>query len=484
VITTEAFDVVVVGGGAAGCVVAARLAQPGSRSVLLLEAGPDLRAATPDGFLDGWDISPSVADWGYTSAPGPRGNVRNLWRTRALGGTSWLTRFAPRGAPSDYDGWPAPWTFADVLPYFRRLEADVDFGHEPWHGESGPMPVSRYLHREYTEPAAAVLRALHELGLPPVDDHNRPGAVGAGRMPMSSTGGRRATTVDAYLPLGGTPANLTIRAETQVAQVLFDGTRARGVQLLDGSTVEAGHVVLCAGVYGDPPLLMRSGVGPAEHLRSVEIPVRVDLPGVGENLADHPAVDLDSGYRGPPAAAPVMHLMATLRASGTRPDAPPDLMLWCSDPDEDGLFEITVVLLKPRSRGRVRLRSADPAAAPQILLPALSEHTDVARLAEGYRLAVEVANHREVRAHCDDPAPTLPGADELPARIRDEAASLPHVVGTCAMGAVVDPYGRVHGTQALTIADASIMPDVPSGFTHFPTIMIAERLSETIAESL
>ena len=148
------FDVVVVGGGAAGCVVAARLAESGSRSVLLLEAGPDLREATPDVFRDGWHIDQNERNWGYVSEPNPRGNTQNVWRTKALGGTGWLTRFAPRGHPGDY-GWGDGWGWDDVLPYFIGIEADADYGHEPWHGDSGPIPVRRYLEREYSEVAAA-----------------------------------------------------------------------------------------------------------------------------------------------------------------------------------------------------------------------------------------------------------------------------------------------------------------------------------------
>jgi choline dehydrogenase len=315
---SEAFDAVVVGAGAAGCVVAARLAESGSRSVLLLEAGPDLRAEAPDEIRDAWHITRDF-DWGYRSEPNPRGDVQNLWRNKLVGGTSWVTRFAPRGSPADYDEWAAlgnaGWSFDDVLPYFRHLEADADFGDTPWHGDSGPMPVRRYLELEYTELGAAALQAFEEAGFPSVEDHNQPCAVGAGRMPMTSQDGRRVTTADAYLPVGATPPSLTIRPDTHVAEVCFEGNRARGVRLLNGDVVEASRVVLCAGVFGSPAILMRSGIGPADHLRSVEVPVRVDLPGVGANLADHPAVSIECGYSGatrtipsctssPPSTAP------------------------------------------------------------------------------------------------------------------------------------------------------------------------------------
>ena len=223
------FDVVIVGGGAAGCVVAARLSESRSRSVLLLEAGPDLRSNLPDELRDGWHLSEHF-DWGYAAAPDARGVVEDLRRGKLLGGTSWVTRFALRGSPADYEQWAAlgnpGWGFDDVLPYFARLEADADFGDQPWHGDRGPLPITRYLDLEPTEIAAAGLQALQAAGFPVVDDHNRPGAVGAGRMPMSSRAGVRVTTADAYLAVGRTPPNLTIRPDAHVTDIVFDRTRA------------------------------------------------------------------------------------------------------------------------------------------------------------------------------------------------------------------------------------------------------------------
>lgn len=482
-------DVVVVGGGAAGCVAAARLSESASRSVLLLEAGPDLRADPPAFLHDGWGITREL-DWGYLSEPDARGVVRSVWRNKVLGGTSWVTRFTPRGAPADYDAWEARgnpgWGFDDLLPAFVKLEADADFGDRPWHGDRGPMPSRRYLDLDYTGVTNAAVEAIRAVGFPAVEDHNEPRAIGVGRMPMSTTDGVRVTTADAYLPLGATPPNLEIRADAQVADVTFDGATATGVRLLDGTEVEAGWVVLCAGVYGTPPILMRSGIGPAEHLRALDVPVRIDLPGVGANLADHPGMDVDVGYRGPGRDAPVLHSLTTFHSSGTPSDEPPDLAFWVIDPtSEPGSFEFGVLLLKPRSRGSVRLRSNNPADSPSITLPALDDPSDVERLGECYRRAIDVANRPELRSLCAEPATADPGDDvALRARVRMEAYSVPHVVGTCALGSAVDASGRVLGTERLTVADASVMPDVPSGFTHVPTIMIAERLSEQLASLL
>jgi len=202
------FDIVVVGAGAAGCVIARRLSESGDRTVQLLEAGPDLRGATPAALRDGWRL-PTVPDWDLQAEPDAMGATETLRRGRLLGGTSWLTRFAVRGAAADFDGWAASgnpgWGFEDVLPTFRRLEADVDYGSRPWHGDHGPIPITRYLEHEPSEIHAAALRAFAALGYPAVDDHNEPEVVGVGRMPMSSRSGQRVTALDACLPLEPRP---------------------------------------------------------------------------------------------------------------------------------------------------------------------------------------------------------------------------------------------------------------------------------------
>jgi choline dehydrogenase len=472
----QGYDVVVIGGGAAGCVVAARLAEHGSRSVMLLEAGPDCRADVPPKLQDGWTIDREQFDWGYESEPHAGEEVKPVRRKRLLGGTSWLTRFTPRGSPADYDGWASlgltGWGWEDVLPHFVKLENDVDFGARPWHGDDGPIPSSRQLDEEPTDVGAAAIDALAAVGFPWVDDHNEPGAVGVGRMPMNVLGGRRVTTADAYLPLGATPPNLTIRGDAHVDRVVFAGTAAIGVRLADGTMFEAGRVVLCAGVYGTPAILLRSGVGPGAPL--------VHLPGVGANLVDHPSVYVDYGYQGSGRAAPALHTIVTFRSSGRSSAETPDLMFWLADPtEEDTEFGAEVVLLRPRSRGSVRLRSDDPHDPPRIELPNLDDRSDLTRLAEGYRRALDLAAQPILRRHCAGPQPTEP--EDLETLIRAELFSVPHTVGTCAMGSVVDAFGGVFGIERLSVVDASIMPDVPSGFTHVPTVMIAERLSEHIA---
>jgi choline dehydrogenase len=463
--------------------------------VLLVEAGPDLGKGVSPALLDGWRNPGGpdwTTDWGYESEPGADGKAVKLRRGKLLGGTSWLTRFAVRGHPADFDAWAARgspgWSFVDILPTFRRLEADADFGDEPWHGKAGPMTINRYGTQRRSAIHDAAVEAFQDFGFPTIEDHNAPGAVGAGPMPMSTRKGRRLTTLQAYLGRDARPASPRIAAGRQVDKVLVNGGRAMGVRLVDGTEIAADSVILSAGTYGSPPLLMRSGIGPAAHLRELGIDVAVDLRGVGENLADHPGADLDAGFSGDAACAALRHTIATYRSRSQPADGPPDLMFWVHEPSEDdGRLYLDPILLKPESRGSVRLRSADPLATPRIILPGLRTEHDVERLMEGYELGLAIASHPAIRALAEEPAPATPaGRAELRERVVANAYSLPHVVGTCRMGPspdagdVVDAAGRVHGVDGLRVIDASVIPDAPSGFPHLVTIMVEEHLAQRL----
>ena len=479
-------DVVVVGGGAAGCVVARRTAETGAR-VLLLEAGPDLRREVPPELRDGWRL-PTVPDWGFEAEPDGPGTPTKLRRGRLLGGTSWLTRFAVRGAAADFDEWAARgnqgWAFADVLPAFRRLEADAEFGGDAWHGDRGPVPITRYPGLERSTIHEVALEAFAALGYPAVADHNSPDAVGVGPMPMSVLDGNRVTSLDAYLPVDEPVGDLEVRADTAVARVSMEGGRARGVVLSDGTEVRAQQVILCAGTYGSPTILMRSGIGPPAHLHDIGVECHLELAGVGSNLADHPGVDLDSGWQGSAVSGPVLHSIATYRSSVAGTTQGPDLMFWVSDPaGAEPAFYLDPILLKPTSRGTVRLRSPDPADPPRITLPDIRQPDDLDRLVEGLQRAVELLDHPAMRRRTSREASHPATVKDQRAYVIDNAYSIPHVVGTCRMGPspddgdVVNARCRVHGVDGLRVIDASIIPGPPSGFPHIITIMVAEHMT-------
>jgi choline dehydrogenase len=250
------------------------------------------------------------------------------------------------------------------------------------------------------------------------------------------------------------------------------------VRLVDDTLVEAGQVVLCAGVYGSPAILMRSGIGPPDDLRELAIDVRVELPGVGENLIDHPSTYIDVGTLAESRATPLLHAVATFHSNARSLDQAPDLCLWIADPEGDPpLFAIEAVLLVPEhTRGRVRLGSADPSAPPRITLPTLTDGPDADRLAEAVAHAVEIAACPEVQQLLDQALP-LPASSQLHELMHGNHYSIPHVVGTCAMGSVVDVQCRVRGTEALSVVDASAIPVALSAFTQLPTIALAERFA-------
>jgi choline dehydrogenase len=279
---------------------------------------------------------------------------------------------------------------------------------------------------------------------------------------------------------------LEIRADSLAAEVVFEGPRAAGVRLVDGSTIGAEAVVLAAGVYGSPCLLMRSGIGPAGVLAELGIGVVVDLAGVGSNLCDHPAVSLDLGYRGVQRHGPVLHTLASF-ASPAAEDAYPDLGLWSSDPEGDPAEGwLDVLLWRPRGRGHVRLASREPTEPPRIRLPTPTDE-DVVALAHGVRRALDVGATSALQMIRSGPQTVVPDEWEpLGAWVRDNVYSLPHTVGTCAMGAspddgaVVDATGRVYGVNGLYVADASILPGPPTGFPHLITLMMARRITDGI----
>jgi choline dehydrogenase len=498
------FDDVVVGGGSAGCVIAARLSLDGSRRVLLVEAGPDYPALKdlPADIADSSQPS-SSHDWGFASEPDDLGRSIPLPRGRLMGGCSATNAaFVVRGWPQDYDAWAAAgnagWSFAEVLPVFCAMEQDADFDDE-WHGSGGPLPVRRPSPNELSPLQLAFAQAALAVGHRRVRDHNRPGSVGVGAMPRNEQRGLRMSAAQTHLSPARARPNLTVRSAALVDRIELSGNQAVGVRLADGEVIHADRVVLAAGAYASPAVLLRSGIGPAADLNRHGIPQVAELPGVGANLIDHPlvAVDLPAapGYSGPR-----FQTLLTVRSSRAAPDGPPDLHLFPAGPFDDpaspsgAVFGIVTGLLSPQSRGSVRLRSADPLDPPRIDIGHLHHPGDIERMVEVTRLARVIARTRPIADLILGPelrpGPEVSDDDEagLSASIKARVGSYHHPVGTCAMGraptdgAVVDARGAVYGVDALWVADASVMPTIPAANTNLPTMMVAERIAGWLTE--
>ncbi|HEY1445809.1 MAG TPA: GMC oxidoreductase [Acidimicrobiales bacterium] len=497
------FDVIVVGGGSAGCVLASRLSEDSDCQVLLVEAGPDHpdTSTLPADILDA--SQPTVEhDWGYTADEELDRGIA-VPRARIMGGCSATNAcFAQRGAPQDYDGWVAlgnpGWAFVDVLEDFRRLESDADFSNQ-WHGSDGPIPLRRHPRSELNAVQTAFLDGATATGHQYVEDHNQPGVVGVGPSPRTAKNGTRMSTAITYLAQARGRPNLTIRPDTMVASVECVKRCATGIRLLDGTHVETDRVVLAAGTYASPAILTRSGIGPVSELERLGIHPVLDLPGVGVNLSDHPLLSIELPTR--PSDGPTLFgVHATLHSTIADPDGPPDLMIFTAGPFEGdpeqipggAAFGIVVGLMAPRSRGWVRLRSRDPNDPPRIHFGHLTDADDQEAMLDGITEARRIGLSDDVAAICTgaelSPGPQVAPGDRqaLAAWATRAVSTFHHPVGTCAMGvepefgAVTDAHGTVHGIEGLTVADASIMPTVPTGTPNVPTIMVAEHIARLL----
>ena len=513
----QTFDYVIVGAGSAGCVLASRLTEDLSVSVLLLEAGPAdsndaIRVPALFSTLFGTDV-----DWAYEIEQQPHFHGSTFYpRGRTLGGSSSINLMVYiRGARSDFDGWSARgcigWDYDSVLPYFVKAEHNSRLTG-PLHGTDGPLYVEDRLFTH--ELGRAWIDSAADWGLPPNDDFNGVSQLGSGAYQVTCHNGVRWSTADAYLRPALDRPNLTVRTGAQATRVLFDGTQATGVAYVqDGIevTVRAqAEVLLSGGVINSPQLLMLSGVGAADQLRRLGIGVVADVPGVGENLHDHTMTPLvwktqnstdllqmvskdnmalwESGRGGPFASngGEVGGFLAT--QGGDVPDV--QLIGGGTGFVHHGRvkmpipsFSMQVGTTHPASRGRLWLRSADPFAHPHIDPAYFTDPSDLATVTAGLRTVLEIAGHSPIAKYLD--GLNLPSGDTAldDAALRDHAVRWSqteyHPVGTCAMGvddgAVVDPQLRVRGVEGLRVVDASIMPTLISGNPNAAVIMIGEK---------
>lgn len=475
-IATRHVDVVVVGGGSCGSVVSARLSEDPSRQVLLLESGPGFTST---------DVPPEVLDarvlpvgpesrWIDTYPAELTPSIRRtIARGRILGGSGAVNGgYFVRARPSDFDSWPSAWSFDDVLPYFRRLETDLDFT-SAFHGNDGPIPVSRVESASYAPITDMFVGAAVNAGWAHDPDKNAPDSSGGiGPVPRNMIRGTRTNAALAYLLPALGRENLTVEDRSSVLSVTFDGMRATGVVTARGGLVErieAEEVILCAGAVRTPQLLMLSGIGPVKDLAELGISVTLDHPSVGRGFSDHPEVGVY--YTFPETGRHASPLEAVLHVGDLeiRPYAAPFDRVIPGLPIGDPM--IGVGLMRPESRGDISLRSADPTDAPMVRYRYLESASDRRELSNGLDLVRDLLGGQVPMAAVD--------GDPLSGRL---GTSL-HLSSSCAMGdgdSVLDEVCRVRGIDGLRVVDTSAFPVVPTRGPHATAIMLAERASDLI----
>ncbi len=502
---------VVIGAGSAGCVVAARLAEDPDVSVAVLEAGPpdsDPEIQIPLAF---GQLLMSRIDWDFSSEPEPGLDSRRLYlpRGKVLGGSSSLNAMVyMRGNRADYDEWEslgaAGWAYEDVLPYFKRAE-DNERGESYYHGVGGPLAVSDS--RSMHPVVDSMIEAAVEYGLESNDDPNGAAQDGTGRWQATLRNGRRCSTAVGYLHPAVARGNVEVITDALATRILFEGNRAVGVEYLKDNRLQQvraeREVVVSAGAYQSPQLLLLSGIGPASELRPFGIEVREDLP-VGEHLQDHAVISMlwltseDSLLAGMtpanlelfaregrgPFASNVAEGGAFLRTRDglIAPDVqyhfgPIMLHEELLGPLLDEAYSLSPTLVKPTSRGSVKLRSPLPHSKPRILHNYFQTEADRQSMIQGVRIALEMNRQPALQTVTRDSfvVPASPSEPDVVSFMERRAHTIYHPTGTCSIGHVVDPNLRVYGFEGLRVIDASVMPTVPRGNTNAPTIMVGEK---------